>query len=133
MTRYPGIIVLISRCDLIKLYSHFKKFSLPQVIGVAADQTPHYFDKSKSYRANHPSSPVGSPGKMQGFNTGVTLFDLRKMRSSTLYQVFTVTLTNVTDLRHFSVQEATNVSAMISLEKKYQISGTVGDQVTTDH
>ena len=86
---------LISRSDLIKLYSHFRKFSLQQVIGVATDQTPHYFDKSKSYREAHPSSSVGSPGKMQGFNTGVTLFDLGKMRSSRLYQVcHTFTATN---------------------------------------
>ena len=82
------------------------------MIGVATDQTPHYFDKSKSYREHHSSSSVGSPGKMQGFNTGVTLFDLAKMRSSKLYQ------------------EASKVTEMISLEEKYKISGTVGDQVS---
>ena len=100
------------------------------MIGVATDQTPHYFDKSKSYREAHPSSSVGSPGKMQGFNTGVTLFDLGKMRSSRLYQVYILQTTDTTDLRHFSAQEATEVSEMISLEKKYKISGTVGDQVS---
>ena len=105
------------------------------MIGVATDQTPHYFDKSKSFRENHPSSSVGSPGKMQGFNTGVTLFDLGKMRSSRLYQVpiytYYVQTTDTTDLRHFSAQEATEVSEMIRLEKKYKISGTVGDQVSS--
>ena len=97
------------------------------MIGVATDQTPHYFDISKSYRETHPSSTVGSPGRMQGFNTGVTLYDLGKMRSSQVYQVQTSFIW--LSLVYFSGQGATEVEEMIRLEEKYKISGTVGDQV----
>ena len=101
----------MSRSDLIELYKHFKLFSPDQVVGVATDQTPHYHDKSRAYRERNPSSTVGSPGNMQGFNTGVALYDLEKMRSSQPYQ------------------GAVEIEEMIRLEEKYKIRGTVGDQV----
>ena len=47
---------------------------------------------------------------MKGFNTGVALYDLAKMRSSALYA------------------EETNVMRMGELAKKYLFMGTVGDQ-----
>ena len=34
-------------------------------MGVALDQTPHYFDKSRKYREKNPESQVGSPGPLQ--------------------------------------------------------------------
>ena len=94
------------------MYKHFKSFSDLQVIGVATDQTPHYYDKSRSYREASPSSSVGAPGNMQGLNTGVVLLDLERMRASQLYQGATV------------------IEEMLRLEQKYNIRGTVGDQVT---
>ena len=48
---------------------------------------------------------------MQGLNTGVTLLDLQRMRSSKVYRYLT------------------QIDEMIKLEKKYNINGTVGDQV----
>ena len=79
---------------------------------MATDQTPHYYDKSRSYREASPSSSVGAPGNMQGLNTGVVLLDLERMRASQLYQ------------------RATVIEEMLRLEQKYNIRGTVGDQVT---
>ena len=102
------------RSDLYELYKHFKLFSDSQVLGVATDQTPHYYDKSRSFREASPSSSVGSQGIMQGFNTGVALYDLEKMRGSEVYR------------------DATNIEEMIRLEKKYNIRGTVGDQVRSN-
>ena len=49
---------------------------------------------------------------MQGLNTGVVLLDLERMRASQLYQ------------------RATVIEEMLRLEQKYNIRGTVGDQVT---
>ena len=49
---------------------------------------------------------------MQGLNTGVVLLDLERMRASQLYQGATV------------------IEEMLRLEQKYNIRGTVGDQVT---
>ena len=94
------------------MYNHFKLFSGFQVVGVATDQTPVYYDKVRAYREAAPSSMVGSPGHMQGLNTGVVLLDLERMRASQLYQGATV------------------IEEMLRLEQKYNIRGTVGDQVT---
>ena len=99
------------RTDLIWLYKHFKKFSPSNLFGVSSDQTPHYFDKSREFRKQNPESNVGSLGKMQGLNTGVTLLNLEKMRSSEVYR------------------NVTQIDEMIKLELKYNIKGTVGDQV----
>ena len=93
------------------MYKHFKKFSSTNLFGVASDQTPHYFDKSREFRKQNPDSKVGSLGKMQGLNTGVTLLDLQRMRLSKVYR------------------NLTQIDEMIKLEKKYNIKGTVGDQV----
>ena len=103
--------VVCFRTDLIWLYKHFKKFSPTNLFGVASDQTPHYFDKSREFRKQNPDSKVGSLGKMQGLNTGVTLLDLQRIRSSKVYR------------------NLTQIDEMIKLEKKYNIKGTVGDQV----
>ena len=94
------------------MYNHFKLFSGFQVVGVATDQTPVYYDKVRAYREASPSSMVGSPGHMQGLNTGVVLLDLERMRASQLYL------------------GATEIEEMLRLEQKYNIRGTVGDQVT---
>ena len=32
---------------------------------MALDQTPHYFDKSRTYREKNPETQVGSPGPLQ--------------------------------------------------------------------
>ena len=49
----------------------------------------------------------------QGFNTGVALLNLEKMRESEEYL------------------NSLEIETMIGLEKKYNIRGTVGDQVLT--
>merc|ERR1711936_465685 len=67
------------RCDLIELYNHFNLFTPTQLIGVANDQTPHYFTMSRQFVELYPDSPVGTAGRYQGFNTGVALYDLAKM------------------------------------------------------
>eukprot|EP00090_Calanus_glacialis_P002986 TRINITY_DN12176_c0_g1_i1.p1 TRINITY_DN12176_c0_g1~~TRINITY_DN12176_c0_g1_i1.p1 ORF type:complete len:327 (-),score=72.77 TRINITY_DN12176_c0_g1_i1:66-1004(-) len=98
------------RVDLIHLYQQFKLFSYTQLIGVANDQTPHYFKLSRNFVKQNPGSLVGNPGKLQGFNTGVALYNLAKMRAS---------------------KEYTSVTSSVSMKKlaeKYMIQGTVGDQ-----
>ena len=78
---------------------------------MALDQTPHYFSKTRAYREINPDSKVGSPGYYQGLNTGVVLLHLDKMR------------------RHEKYNKMSTVEEMITLEQKYKLNGTVGDQV----
>eukprot|EP00090_Calanus_glacialis_P000937 TRINITY_DN10676_c0_g1_i1.p1 TRINITY_DN10676_c0_g1~~TRINITY_DN10676_c0_g1_i1.p1 ORF type:complete len:414 (+),score=84.46 TRINITY_DN10676_c0_g1_i1:41-1282(+) len=58
------------------------------IIGIGFDLTPHYHIVLKDYVAKHPNTSVGLPGKMQGFNTGVVLYRLDKMRESVLYNQY---------------------------------------------
>ena len=53
------------RSDFIHLYRQFKEFSETNIIGVALNQTPHYFDKSRKYRERNPETQAGSPGPLQ--------------------------------------------------------------------
>jgi hypothetical protein len=54
-----------SRVDIIHLYNNFKLFSTTELIGVANDQTPHYFQVSRNFAKQNPGSLVGNPGKFQ--------------------------------------------------------------------
>jgi len=98
------------RIDLLKLYKHFKLFARTELIGVANDQTPHYFQLSRKFVQENPDSLVGTPGKPQGFNTGVALYNLAKMRQSEAYR------------------SMTSLASMRTLAEKYMVHGTVGDQ-----
>jgi len=73
------------RCSLGDLYSQFDDFSEEELFAVGNNQSPYYFLATQSYREKHPGSKVGEAGKMQGFNTGVVLFNLEKMRESSIY------------------------------------------------
>ena len=85
------------------LYSQFSKFSGSAVLGVAPDLSPHYRLNLEQFRRWHPESTLGDPGPtqvsrdsimtrsslyLQGFNTGVVLFDLERMRESAEYNKF---------------------------------------------
>lgn len=71
--------------DDIKLLS--EQFSLmgKALIGVGLDKSPHYRSFLGKYVSENPNTKIGLPGEKQGFNTGVVLFDLNKMRNSALY------------------------------------------------
>lgn len=51
-------------------------------IGLGLDLSPHYHHRLEDYIAEHPDTDLGSPGKLQGYNTGVVLFNLECLRKS---------------------------------------------------
>ena len=51
-------------------------------IGLGLDLSPHYYHRLVDYMAEHPDTDLGSPGKLQGYNTGVVLFNLDCLRKS---------------------------------------------------
>ncbi|KAF8781672.1 Xyloside xylosyltransferase 1 like protein [Argiope bruennichi] len=97
--------------DIRLLHQEFAKFESENVIGIAPDLQPQYRMDFAKYRNEHPGTSVGSsrPGK-QGFNTGVVLFDLDRMRNSSLYN------------------SLLNDTALENLCKKYQFDGYLGHQ-----
>ena len=56
---------ILFRIDLLSLYRHFKRFSENEMIGVANDLTPHYFNLMRAYRHKNPETHVGTPGRHQ--------------------------------------------------------------------
>ncbi|XP_065559485.1 xyloside xylosyltransferase 1-like [Artemia franciscana] len=112
---YEKIVVLDVdlefRSPLDELFNHFKQMSPNQIIAVAYDQTPYYRKAFRKYRTKNPLTSIGSPSPgHQGFNTGVMLFDLKKMRDS----------------KELSFHLTEN--GYISLFGKYQMVSHLGDQ-----
>lgn len=72
--------------DIGDLYDIFYTFTQDNLIGIGNDLQPQYRQDFAKYRFKHKGTEVGSarPGK-QGFNTGVMLMDLEKIRASKLY------------------------------------------------
>lgn len=104
-------IDLVFKEDILKLYKEFSKFEKDNVMGIGPDLQPQYRIDFSKYRSKNQNTTVGSPRPgMQGFNTGVVLFDLDRMRKSHLYN----SLLNATVLQ--------------SLCEKYEFDGYLGHQ-----
>ena len=76
------------RIDISELFGLFDDFGPGQMIGVGRDLAPHYRIAFRDYRALNPGTPVGEPGDMQGFNTGVVLYDLDRIRASVRFNEY---------------------------------------------
>ena len=78
---------LLFQVDILQLEKQFSKFDIPSgsCIGVGPDLSPHYLHKLKQFRKENPGTKFGDPGRLQGFNTGVTLYHLQCLRNSQLY------------------------------------------------
>ncbi len=104
---------LLFRVDIAKLHSLFDDFSGAEVMGVGPDLAPHYYHVLRFYREANPGTDIGSPGRFQGFNTGVVLYDLDRMRGSAVYKAYT-----------------TNEGGCVDkLAEKYVYKSHLGDQV----
>ena len=53
------------RVDMIELFKHFDNFADDEMIGVANDLTPHYFDHAQDFIKKNPGTRIGSPGRFQ--------------------------------------------------------------------
>ena len=101
-------LVLVS--DIGDLQDQFENIVDDAVMKVGLDLSPHYRTNLADYIKTHPETQLGLPGRYQGLNTGVVLFDLEKMRKSTQYNNY-LTPDKVDDLF-----------------KTYHMKMTVGDQ-----
>jgi len=72
--------------DVKLLYKQFSQFDDQQLIGVGLDLSPHYKTSLELYRSQHPGTHIGEPGRYQGLNTGVVLYNLARMRASEQWQ-----------------------------------------------
>lgn len=98
--------------DIRHLYELFNEFNSNQIIGIARDAQPVYRHLFWKYRNENPHTRVGSPppNGLTGYNSGVLLLDLSKMRQSSNYNTL--------------IQE----ESLEKLTQKYYFKGHLGDQ-----
>ena len=79
---------VVVKGDVAELWSRLKHISSPQMIGLAYEQQPVYRHILIEHRARIPESKLGLPAREQGFpgfNSGVALLHLSRMRASIEY------------------------------------------------
>ncbi|PRD21917.1 UNVERIFIED_CONTAM: Xxylt1 [Trichonephila clavipes] len=99
--------------DVKLLYDYFDKFPTEAMIGIAREQQPVYRHILNEYRRRHNGTKIGNPPPdgISGYNSGVLLLDLEKMRNSSLYS-----------------EIINNSSITLALIEKYKFKGHLGDQ-----
>ncbi|KAK7496772.1 hypothetical protein BaRGS_00011981 [Batillaria attramentaria] len=100
------------RADIKHLFDLFEKFEPSNLIGIGYELQPVYRNVLWKYRNEHPGTRLGGPKPdgLPGFNSGVLLLDLEKMRASALYN---------------SLLDAV---VMKEMSEKYFFQGHLGDQ-----
>ena len=73
--------------DIQELYQLFNQFNSNQLIGIARENQPVYRHLLCSYRQENPHTHIGNPppNGLTGFNSGVLLLNLNKIRQSILF------------------------------------------------
>jgi len=101
------------RDDIDKLSRHFDQFDSQQLMGLAPELSPVYRHILYLYRNKHKMTLLGEPkGRgFPGFNSGIVLMKLNKLRQSELFKSL---MTNSTSLQQ--------------LVSKYSFKGHLGDQ-----
>ena len=74
------------KSDIGELWEMFNDFSPSNLIGIAQELQPLYRHITLEYRMDHPGTKVGAPPPdgYKGFNSGVVLMDLARIRNSIL-------------------------------------------------
>lgn len=99
------------RANILELWSQFDAFKTTELMAMAYDQQPQYRYDFALYRAKNPKSDVGGPHPgRQGFNTGVVLFNLKRMRDCKVYNEL---------LKEYEINQ---------LCEKYEFRGYMGHQ-----
>ena len=103
---------LIFKTDIKQLFDHFNLFKGNNIIGIAHEQQPVYRHMLSLYRSQNRGTLVGDPppNGLTGFNSGVLLLDLDRMRQNTLYHTYL------------------DGPTVKKLSEKYHFKGHLGDQ-----
>ena len=98
--------------SVAELYEHFNNFSALNILGLAHEQQPTYRHYAKQYRARNHGTLVGEPHPRgrPGFNSGVVLVHLSRLRESKIYN------------------ELLEPKSLDTMTEKYSFHGSLGDQ-----
>jgi lipopolysaccharide biosynthesis glycosyltransferase len=109
------------RNDIRYLHDHFGKFASDNIIGIARDAQPVYRHLFWQYRNEHPGTRVGAPPPdgLTGFNSGVLLLNLDKIRQSSVYEglLMDKSIDELTQKYHFKGETA--IFLLSSRNKSY--------------
>ena len=115
-TSMKTVVVLDSdlkfQSDIRGLFDMFSKFSQTNIMGFAHEQQPTYRHALYQYRDRHKGTKIGDPPPegIPGFNSGVVLLNLEKIRNAQFYNRL---------LTGGDVKE---------MAERYQFKGNLGDQ-----
>lgn len=101
------------RKDVKLLFREFEGFGEKALFGLAPELTPVYRHVLYLYRNKHPKTMFGEPGHFggyPGYNSGVVLFNLDRLRSSEEYK------------------QAVRKETVDAMTDKYHFKGHLGDQ-----
>lgn len=100
------------KSDIRELWEMFNDFSPSNLIGIAQELQPLYRHITSEYREDHPGTNVGAPPPdgYTGFNSGVVLMDLGRIRNSILEDYLL------------------ELNRVKQLAEKYMFQGFLGDQ-----
>lgn len=123
------------RKDIKELFEEFNSFGEDALFGLAPELTPVYRHVLYLYRNKHPNTLFGeaaSSGGYPGYNSGVVLFNLNKLRNSSIYNeiVKTESVNSITEKYHFKVNTCKSMSFLFLINCYYGIclQGHLGDQ-----
>lgn len=101
------------RRDVKGLFKEFNNFGEKALFGLAPELTPVYRHVLYLYRNKHPNTPFGEPrhkGGYPGYNSGMVLFNLERLRKSRAYNeiVGKESVDAMTEKYHFKVNKDKN-------------------------
>ena len=74
--------------DISVLHGQMQKLTNGRLMGIGLDLSPNYYVQLTKYRKLNKDSKLGFAGRLQGFNTGVVLYNFAAMRRSALYNSY---------------------------------------------
>lgn len=101
------------RRDVKDLFEEFNKFGKEALFGLAPELTPVYRHVLYLYRTKHPTTMFGEPlhkGGYPGYNSGMVLFNLERLRNSLEYN------------------QIVTKNSVDTMTEKYHFKGHLGDQ-----
>ncbi|KAL1454955.1 hypothetical protein WDU94_009082 [Cyamophila willieti] len=101
------------RAPISSLYLHFHRFNADALFGLAKELSPVYYHILQKYRKKFPKTHLGLSSMEngnQGYNSGVVLMNIEKLRHSNVYK------------------NVTKKSYVQNLSSKYSFVGHLGDQ-----
>ena len=98
--------------DIKELYKLFDSFTPDNIIGIGREMQPVYRQNFRKYRNKHKDTRAGGPPPdgLTGFNSGVLLLNLDRMRDSDIYNSLIL------------------VDKFKKLTQKFMFKGSLGDQ-----